>query len=43
MRPTIGRALALQERVLELAGDDIRNNLTKSNNQFYLRRSGRRT
>jgi hypothetical protein len=34
--PTIGRALALQERVLELAGDDIRNNLTKSNNQFYL-------
>jgi len=34
--PTIGRALALQEKVLELAGDDIRNNLTKSNNQFYL-------
>ena len=34
--PTIGRALALQERVLELAGDDIRNNLTKTNNQFYL-------
>jgi hypothetical protein len=34
--PTIGRALALQERVLELAGDDIRNHLTKSNNQFYL-------
>ena len=34
--PTIGRALALQERVLELAGDDIRNNLTKTNNQLYL-------
>jgi hypothetical protein len=34
--PTIGRALALQERVLELAGDDIRNHLTKSNNQLYL-------
>ena len=34
--PTIGRALALPERVLELAGDDIRNSLTKSNNQFYL-------
>jgi hypothetical protein len=34
--PIIGRALILQEKTLKLAGDDIRNHLAKSNNQFYL-------
>ena len=34
----IGRALMLQQAVLQLAADDIRNNLTEANNRFYVDR-----
>jgi hypothetical protein len=34
----IGRALVLQESVLELAGDDIRNTLNEANNRFFVDR-----
>lgn len=34
--PIIGKALALQERVLVTAGDDIRNELNQTNNIFFV-------
>lgn len=36
--PIIGRALVLQESVLKLAGDDIRNHLNEVNNRFFVDR-----
>lgn len=36
--PIIGKALALQERVLVIAGDDIRNELNEFNNVFFVDR-----
>lgn len=36
--PIIGKALALQERVLTTAGDDIRNDLNQINNVFFVDR-----
>ncbi len=36
--PIIGRALVLQQSVLRLAGDDIRNNLNEANNRFFVDR-----
>ncbi|MBI3367598.1 MAG: hypothetical protein HY021_03855 [Burkholderiales bacterium] len=36
--PIIGRALVLQQSVLKLAGDDIRNNLNEANNVFFVDR-----
>ena len=36
--PIIGKALALQEKVLTSAGDDIRNELNQINNVFFIDR-----